>query len=103
MPPDRLGHILADRDSYEHSLRELITLGQREGQFAAHLDSPLTAIAILAILNSVQRWFRPEGRCSLEQVTAAFTDLILRSVAVDPGPPRAGAAVAGARCRRTKP
>jgi hypothetical protein len=40
LPPDRLGHILADRDSYEHSLRELITLGQREGQFAAHLDPP---------------------------------------------------------------
>jgi hypothetical protein len=65
-------------------------LGQREGQFAAHLDSPLTAIAILAILNSVQQWFRPEGRCSLEQVTAPFTGLILLSVAVDPGPPGGG-------------
>ena len=61
LPPDRLRDILADRDSYEHSLRQLITLGQREDQFAAHLDPTLTGIAILAILNSVQQWFRPEG------------------------------------------
>src|SRR3982074_2969873 len=84
---DPLNNIRAQRNSDEHSLREIIRLGQREGTFAAHLDPTLTAIAILAILNSVQQWFRPDGPRTLDQVTASFTDLILRSVgAASPTP-----------------
>jgi TetR/AcrR family transcriptional regulator, cholesterol catabolism regulator len=84
LPRDRLEDILATRDSYEHSLRQIIVAGREEGVFASHLDPTLTAIAILAILNSVQQWYRPAGPRTLEEVTAAFTDLVLRSVAGDP-------------------
>lgn len=83
LSPQRLADILEDRDSYEHSLRTLIRLGQAEGVFAAHLDPNLTVIAILAILNSVHQWYRPSGRRNLEEVTAVFTDLILRCVAAE--------------------
>ena len=86
LPPDRLQHILASRDTYEHSLRQIIATGMEEGSLAPHLDPTLTAIAILAILNSVQQWFRPDGPRSLEEVTAAFTDLVLRSVSAGPVP-----------------
>jgi AcrR family transcriptional regulator len=85
LSPERLAEILADRDSYEHSLRKLIESGQGEGVFAAHLDPVLTSIAILAVLNSVQQWFRPDGLRTLDEVVDTFTDLILRSVAVSPG------------------
>lgn len=81
LSPDRLQEILADRDSYEHSLRKVIEAGQAEGTFAPHLDPVLTAIAILAILNSVQQWYRPDGPRSFDDVVNTFTDLILRSVA----------------------
>lgn len=104
LPPDRLKHILASRDTYEHSLREIIRMGQEEGSLAAHLDPTLTAIAILAILNSVQQWFRPDGPRSLDEVTATFTDLILRSVAAQPLPTEATTAkkpaVSRSRTRR---
>lgn len=92
LPPERLKDILASRDTYEHSLREIIRMGQEEGSLAAHLDPTLTAIAILAILNSVQQWFRPDGPRSLDEVTAAFSDLILRSVAAQPLPAEATSA-----------
>jgi AcrR family transcriptional regulator len=87
LSPDRLREILADRDSYEHSLRKVIETGQEEGTYAAHLDPVLTSIAILAILNSVQQWYRPDGPRSLDDVVATFADLILRSVAPNAGPP----------------
>lgn len=87
LPPERLGTILATRDSYEHSIRQIIADGQREGTVAAHLDPTLTAIAILAVLNSVQQWFRTDGPRSLEEVTASFTDLVVRSVSAQPVPP----------------
>jgi AcrR family transcriptional regulator len=89
LAPARLEEILADRDSYEHSLRRVIQMGQEEGTFAAHLDPVLTAIAILAILNSVQQWYRPDGPRSLDDVVDTFTDLILRSVAPDTSSSRA--------------
>ncbi len=90
LPPERLATILASRDTYEHSLRQIITDGQAQGTIAAHLDPTLTAISILAILNSVQQWFRPDGPRSLPEVTESFTDLILRSVSARPIPPPTG-------------
>jgi AcrR family transcriptional regulator len=86
LPPDRLERILASRDTYEHSLRQIIAAGMEEGSLDPQLDPTLTAIAILAVLNSVQQWFRPDGPRSLEEVTAAFTNLILRSVSARPLP-----------------
>jgi AcrR family transcriptional regulator len=84
LSPERLQEIVADRDSYEHSLRKVIRTGQDEGAFAAHLDPVLTSISILAILNSVQQWYRPDSPRTIDEVTAAFTDLILRSVSASP-------------------
>lgn len=86
LSPARLQEILADRDSYEHSLRQLIRMGQQEGLFAPHLDPTLTAIAILAMLNSVQQWYRPDGERTLDEVSDVFTDLVLRSVAAGDPP-----------------
>lgn len=101
LPPDRLEQILASRDTYEHSLRQIIAAGVEEGTLAPHLDPTLTAIAILAVLNSVQQWFRPDGPRSLEEVTAAFTDLVLRSVAAQPVPVDGLLLKKPARSRRT--
>jgi TetR/AcrR family transcriptional regulator, cholesterol catabolism regulator len=83
LSPERLSEVIADRDTYEHSLRKIIIIGQAEGTFAPHLDPTLTSIAILALLNSVQQWFRPDGPRTLDDVIDAFTDLILRSVALN--------------------
>jgi AcrR family transcriptional regulator len=98
LSPERLHEIVADRDTYEHCLRKLIESGQAEGTFAPHLDPTLTAIAILATLNSVQQWFRPDGPKTLDEVVDAFTDLILRSVLADPG----GRPSSGRRPRRQR-
>lgn len=83
LSPARLQEIVADRDSYERSLRQVIRLGQAEGTFAPHLDPTLTAIAILAMLNSVQQWYRPGGDRALDDICDVFTTLVLRSVAAD--------------------
>jgi AcrR family transcriptional regulator len=87
LPPERLAGILATRDSYEHSIRQIIVAGQAEGTIAPHLDPVLTAIAILSVLNSVQQWFRPDGPRSLAEVTESFTDLMIRGVSACPPPP----------------
>lgn len=82
LSPGRLSEVISDRDTYEHSLRKIIIAGQTEGSFAPHLDPTLTSIAILAQLNSVQQWFRPDGPRTLDEVIDIFVDLIFRSVAL---------------------
>lgn len=83
LPQERFAEIIHRRDTYEHAIRELVRQGQREGTFAAHLDPRLTAASVLATLNSVQAWFRPDGAMSMTEIIVGFTDLLLRSVGVE--------------------
>ena len=88
LPAERFAEIIARRDTYERSIREIVRQGQREGAFAAHLDPRLTAASILATLNSAQAWFRPDGDLSMTEIIDGFTDLLLRSVGVETHPER---------------
>ncbi|MCW0216468.1 MAG: TetR/AcrR family transcriptional regulator [Pseudonocardia sp.] len=88
LPHERFAEIIARRDTYERAIRDLVRQGQDEGTFAAHLDTRLTAASILATLNSVQAWFRPDGELSMTEVIDGFTDLLLRSVGVETRPER---------------
>jgi TetR/AcrR family transcriptional regulator, cholesterol catabolism regulator len=83
LPRERFAAVLERRDTYEHAVRELVRQGQDEGAFAAHLDPRLTAAAVLATLNSVQVWFRPDGPMSMTEIIDGYTDLLLRSVGVE--------------------
>ncbi|WP_181781604.1 TetR/AcrR family transcriptional regulator [Pseudonocardia pini] len=88
LPRERFAGVIERRDTYERAIRELVRQGQAEGTFAAHLDPRLTAAAVLATLNSVQAWFRPDGPMSMTEIIDGFTDLLLRSVGVETHPSR---------------
>jgi TetR/AcrR family transcriptional regulator, cholesterol catabolism regulator len=88
LPQDRFAAVVERRDTYERAVRDLVRQGQAEGSFAAHLDPRLTAAAVLATLNSVQAWFRPDGPMSMTEIIDGFTDLLLRSVGVETHPSR---------------
>jgi TetR/AcrR family transcriptional regulator, cholesterol catabolism regulator len=83
LPRERFAAVIERRDTYEHAVRELVRQGQAEGSFAAHLDPRLTAAHVLATLNSVQAWFRPDGPMSMTEIIDGYTDLLLRSVGVE--------------------
>lgn len=53
--------VLAARDSYEATYREVLRLGVADGSFRPDLDPVTGAIMILSVLNAVERWYRPEG------------------------------------------
>ena len=68
-------------------MRQIIAEGQAEGVIAPHLDPQLTSIAILALLNSLSQWFRPEGPRTLDDVKEVFTHLVIHGVSGGPGRP----------------
>jgi TetR/AcrR family transcriptional regulator, cholesterol catabolism regulator len=101
LPQERFSAVVERRDVYERAIRELVRQGQAEGTFAAHLDPRLTAAAVLATLNSVQGWFRPDGPMSMTEIIDGFTDLLLRSVGVETHPSRDVGAGASDQPERT--
>jgi AcrR family transcriptional regulator len=72
--------IIAVRDAYEQVFVDTITKAKREGVARADLDPRLTAIHILSILNSVERWYDEEGRLSRPRLTEDITSFVCRGV-----------------------
>jgi TetR/AcrR family transcriptional regulator, cholesterol catabolism regulator len=74
--------ILAERDRYDRSLRELIRAGQAEGVIDAEVDPKLGAMAIFGMMNWISTWWHPDGPNTPEELADQFTDLALAGLAV---------------------
>jgi TetR/AcrR family transcriptional regulator, cholesterol catabolism regulator len=85
LPEDRREQVQQRRDAYEELLHRLITKGQQEQVFLAHLDARITAIGILQMLNGTYKWYVPEGTRTMEEITRDFKRIIFRGILVDHG------------------
>jgi AcrR family transcriptional regulator len=63
----------------EDEWSSLITRGMKSGVFAKR-DAHQTGLAVLALVVSVWRWYRPDGDLSLDEVRDFITDACLRIV-----------------------
>jgi TetR/AcrR family transcriptional regulator, cholesterol catabolism regulator len=60
--------VLAARDRYEQAFRSVLEVGAEDGSLRRDLDPPLAAIMLLSILNALERWYRPNGRLSRDEL-----------------------------------
>lgn len=79
LSPEHQQAVRAGRDAYEGELVEIIERGMAEKLFAAG-DARLVTFALLGAMNWIPRWFRPDGRCSGEEVAAAFSTYLVRGM-----------------------
>lgn len=70
------------RDAYEGRLRALIVDGIALGVFRS-TDPVLAAAFLLAALNGIAAWYRPDGRLGADRIADHFVDLALRSMTED--------------------
>lgn len=75
------GRVLAARDGYETTFRQVLERGVERGEFRADLDPVVTGILLLSILNSVDRWYRPDGPLDREALVDAILDFALEGIA----------------------
>jgi AcrR family transcriptional regulator len=81
LSPDRLERALRQRDEYEQAVLWVVEEGRRQGVF--DVPNPKLAVyAILAICNSVPRWYRFGGPLSPEEAARIHADLALRVVGI---------------------
>ena len=68
--------VIALRESYEKSLRDLLEDGMRIGRFRTG-DPQVSAYAILAMLTGLTAWFREGGRLSRAELVRLYEGLVL--------------------------
>jgi AcrR family transcriptional regulator len=74
---ERQQTIIAERARHEQAVETWIREAQAAGEVRADTDPRLATFAIFGMVNSVYRWFRPDGRRTAEEVGAEFTELVL--------------------------
>ncbi|MCX2931822.1 TetR/AcrR family transcriptional regulator, partial [Mycobacterium sp. CVI_P3] len=81
---DKRQAVIRDRDAYTEYLQQIIRDGQRRKVFCPDLDVRLTSYAILGVLNSFHRWYRPTGKSSPTEIARQFSAFILAAVSCSP-------------------
>jgi AcrR family transcriptional regulator len=70
---------IPNRDKFENLWREVLRDGVRTRQFVCD-DIPLTARAILGILNWTITWYQPNGPLTIQQIADHYTSLLLNGL-----------------------
>ncbi|MBX3598843.1 MAG: TetR family transcriptional regulator [Rhizobiaceae bacterium] len=76
---DQRSNVVALRDQYEGLLDRIIQQGIEEGNFSTG-DPKLVSLGLLEMCNGLSRWYRPEGRSTLEDIADGFADIALAAV-----------------------
>jgi len=79
--PENYAKIEQMRRRYEAGLEDILRAGEQGGDFAVP-DIRIATMALIAMLNGLNTWYRDNGRLGLDEVTAIYWDLVRKSVAV---------------------
>jgi len=79
LPPPLLPQVLERIDVTNAMLQEVIERGIASGELAT-TDPHTATLVIMAMLNSMNRWYRPRGRLSNDQLARETTAVVLNGV-----------------------
>ena len=73
---DKRAQFIERRDLYEKEFRDIVILGFEEGEFK-DVDPKFATLTILASLNWVGEWYRPQGEMQPKEIAEKLTHFIL--------------------------
>lgn len=79
LSPEKAEVIEQLRTTYVAGVESIIATGANAGLFVP-VNTKVTTLAILGMLNSMPRWYRPKGPLSPEQVGSIFADLVIHGI-----------------------
>jgi AcrR family transcriptional regulator len=77
LDPEFRARVVAARDTYEATLRSILSAGIIDGSFRKNLDPKLEGIFILSILNAVDRWYRADGAIDPDRLVTELYEFVL--------------------------
>ena len=79
LSPRLLKRCIADRDKYEGIFRRVIAQGIESGELR-NVDVNLAVASILGLLNSVNLWYKSDGRYSMEDIADRIVDILFPGI-----------------------
>ncbi len=76
---ERRTAIMAQRKRYERAVQELLARGIRDGTLR-QCDVKVIGFGLIALLNGVAFWFRPQGRASIEEIGGEYARAFLEGL-----------------------
>ncbi len=76
---ENFADIEALRRQYEDDLEGILRNGQSVGVFTVP-DTKIATLAVIAMLNGVNTWYRSGGRLSLDEVETIYWDMVRKAV-----------------------
>ena len=83
LTPENFKVVAARRDRFQSGFTRLIAEGIKDGSIV-RCDPKLATFAVLGGANWVEKWHRPGGPWTRNQIAAAMADMMVRSVAAEP-------------------
>ncbi len=81
LTPENFEAVTGLRGKYEDELEDILRQGVEAGVFMVP-DTKIATLAVIAMLNGVNTWYRPGGRLSLEAVETIYWDMVRKAVMV---------------------
>jgi AcrR family transcriptional regulator len=69
---------------YEECWQQILSQGVKVGEFPPDLDVKVTAFAVIGMCNWMYRWYRRDGRLSIEEIIQQFSRLVLAGLCRQP-------------------
>lgn len=82
---ERRQPIESNGDLYRQQIRDLLQAGMDEGTVIDTIEAHTAAIAIVEMLNSIHRWYRPEGSRSAAEVARYLATVLVVGIASSEG------------------
>lgn len=79
LQPGRRHAVITLRDDYEEAIGRILDHGMERGVFRVR-DRKLTIYAVIAVGQQVGRWYRPDGRLEIEQISRFYQDFLLAPI-----------------------
>ncbi|WP_017753933.1 TetR/AcrR family transcriptional regulator [Calidifontibacillus oryziterrae] len=68
------------RDEYRHIIFKVVKEGIEAGEFRSNLPVEITGMSILGMVNWTYKWYKPEGKNTIEEIAGIYIDLLLHSL-----------------------
>jgi AcrR family transcriptional regulator len=76
LPPKYRKIYTQKRKNYEEYFENIVTEMKKRGYFEG-LDAKIVTFAILGMLNSIPRWYRPEGQLTIKEVSEILYKMVV--------------------------
>ncbi|GAB7387155.1 TetR/AcrR family transcriptional regulator [Bacillaceae bacterium] len=80
LAPEYFQKIKAKRDQYKEMMFKVVQDGIERGEFRPELPVPIMSMAIFGMINWTYKWYRKNGRYSIEEIADIYADFILHSI-----------------------